>query len=263
MVYVNELRRICDELAKRRDDLDDELSTLPEGELYIYDNNGLRHYYQRFPKGGNRKKEHRMGIKKNPELLSLLVRKKYVTSALELLNKDIEAVEKMLKKFRPTDENSVMKKFVEKYPELEERIHYGRENYEDWAKAFKEESDYHSEYLTSTASDGTKRRSLGEIIIGSKLEHYNIPFRYEAPAHPDLPYMPDFTIIRPRDGKIIYWEHFGKVTDAEYMKSNRVKLDKYEEYNIVPWENLIISYSQADGGINEKLIDALIQGWLL
>jgi hypothetical protein len=34
-------------------------------------------------------------------------------------------------------------------------------------------------------------------------------------------------------------------------------------YGIVPWDNLIVSFSQADNGINEKLIDALIQGWLL
>ncbi len=75
--------------------------------------------------------------------------------------------------------------------------------------------------------------------------------------------MPDFTIKRPRDGRLIFWEHFGMVNDDRYMEGNRKKLTEYESVGIVPWENLIITYNQRDGGINEKLIDAMIHGWLL
>lgn len=113
-------------------------------------------------------------------------------------------------------------------------------------------------------ADGTKRRSLGEIIIGSRLEFYGIPYRFEAEIdHPDISYVPDFTIIRPRDGKIIYWEHLRDVNDQDYLEGSKHKLDYYERYGIVPWDNLIISFSQSDYGINEKLIDGLIHGWLL
>ena len=58
-------------------------------------------------------------------------------------------------------------------------------------------------------------------------------------------------------------EHLGKVNDKDYMDRNKYKFDVYEQYGIVPWDNLIVSYSQSNGGINEKLIDNLIRGWLL
>ena len=75
--------------------------------------------------------------------------------------------------------------------------------------------------------------------------------------------MPDFTIKRPRDGKIIYWEHLGMTADAAYLESNIKKMRQYAEVGITPWDNLIITYDQSDGGIDVKIIDALIRGWLL
>ena len=53
------------------------------------------------------------------------------------------------------------------------------------------------------------------------------------------------------------------MTDADYMSHNSRKLDAYERYGIVPWDNLILTYDNADGGFNAKIIDAMIQGWLL
>ena len=263
MVYLGEFGRIKKNLIDRRAQLLGELKRLPDGNLYVYSRDGEDHYYQRLPKAGNRKKEKRTGIKKNQDLLMALVRKEYVKEAIEILEKDIKEIERLETKYVPADENSVMESFLDRYPELTEGIYYGTFSAEKWAEGFKRQSDYHKEHLTSTAADGTPRRSLGEIIIGAKLDQYGISYRYEAPAHPDLPYMPDFTIIRPRDGKVIFWEHIGKVKDKEYMAGNKKKFEAYEGVGIVPWDNLIISYSRADGGINEKLIDALVQGWLL
>ena len=106
----------------------------------------------------------------------------------------------------------------------------------------------------------------GEALgyAAEKLRQYGIPFRYEATTGiPDLPYVPDFMIKRPRDGKIFYWEHFGDVNDEKYMKRNGRKLERYEEYGIVPWDNLIITYDFQDGGVNVPLIDGMIHAWLI
>ncbi len=263
MFYRDEFERIANELADIRSDLSAELNDLPDGTFYAYDKDGTRHYYRRFPKTGNRKKERRQGIGKDPNLINILVRKKYVTEALTRVDHDINAVKILLKQYMPIDENSVMDGFMQKYPELIEGVYHGTHELEEWVESYKSKSDYHEENLTSTARDGSMRRSKGEILIGMKLDHYNIPYRYEAPVHPDLSYIPDFTIRRPRDGKFIYWEHLGLVTDAAYMARNRRKFEDYEIHEIVPWDNLIITYDQIDGGINEKLIDAMIHGWLL
>lgn len=264
MLYKTELVRIRSELAKRKHDLENELSQLPQGELYCYESRGVINYAERFPAIGNAKKEKRVGVKKDKDKLYKLVRKQYVTSAVKLLEKDISAMDTLLRWYKPADENSVMESFLEKHSELAAGIYYGQMSYDEWASSFETADGYHPENLKSTASDGTKRRSLGEIIIGTKLNQYGIPYRFEAPIdHPDIPYVPDFTIIRPRDNKIIYWEHLENVNDEKYLEYNKHKFDVYERYGIVPWDNLIVSFSQSDYGINEKLIDGLIHGWLL
>ena len=263
MIYRDEFERIRKSMVDRRHSLMDELSYLPEGELYIRKDNGLHNYYQRFRRTGNRKKERRKGVKKDPELLNALVRKKYVTEALSILEKDLAATEQLLKVYILSDENSVMEGFVNKFPELAEGIYHGISDPQVWADEWRGISDFHDESLISTAADGTLRRSKGELLIGARLDQYKIPYRYEALAHPDLPYRPDFMISRPKDGKIFFWEHLGLVNDPEYMANCRKKFSAYETAGIVPWDNLIITYDQADGGINEKLIDAMIHGWLL
>ena len=263
MIYKKELEKIYNSIRDRRDDLQSEVSNLPEGELYIRSDDKQKQYFQRLPKGGNRKKEHRYGIKKQPELLKALSRKAYIDEVLPILDKDLKEIGKLLDKYKATDEESVMGDFLEKYPELSDGVYHGRRESGNWSEWQSAEQSFHPESLKSTASDGSGRRSVGELLIGAKLKHYKIPYRYEVPAHPDLPYIPDFTVKRPRDGKIFFWEHFGLVNDKEYMERNRRKLLDYERVGIVPWENLIITYNQSDGGINEKLIDAMIEGWLL
>ena len=263
MIYIDDINRLCRNLRERQDALRKELLDLPDGELYIFsDRNGACRYYNRLRKVGNRKKERRYGIKKDPELLNALVRKKYVTEALARLEKDIAEADRMLAEYVPADENSVMEEFVGRYPELAEGI-YSRRNDRKWAELAGARSDFHEESLTSVAADGTPRRSRGELLIGAKLDRHGIPYVYEALAHPDLPYRPDFMIERPKDGKIIFWEHIGKVNDADYMEGCRRKFAAYEDVGIVPWDNLIITYDQANGGVNERLIDAMVQGWLL
>lgn len=263
MVYKYEIERIVKLLSDRKKDLQDELKLLPEGDLYILHSNNVKRYYLRLPCKGNRKKERRIGIKKDTETLMSLVRKKYIMSALDVLEQDIEFLRMAVETYMPTDENSVMKDFIEKYPELSEGVYCLTNNSVKWGDERMTASEYHPESLKSTASDGSRRRSVGELLIGAKLSHYKIPYKYEAIAHPDLPYIPDFTIKRPHDGKLIFWEHFGMVNDHDYMEGNRRKLIEYESVGIVPWENLIITYNQSNGGINEKQIDAMIHGWLL
>ena len=263
MNYRDDIERLCRRLKERERDLQNELSSLPEGEFYASDTDGRRKYYQRFRREGNRKKERRRGIKGDPVLIKDLVRKKYVTEALSRLEKDIVEAERMLKLYVPTDENSVMEVFISNYPELADCIFKVTSTSGRLVDFRNSEERFHEENLTSTAADGSYRRSKGEVLIGAKLDHYNIPYRYESLAHPDLPFRPDFTVRRPRDGKILFWEHLGLVNDSDYMDSNKSKFTAYETVGIVPWDNLIVTYDQADGGINEKLIDAMIHGWLL
>ncbi len=264
MYYKEQLETIRINLRELLVDFEDELNDLPDGTLLVYDKRGKRYYCQRLRPEGNRKKEHRISINKDSEMILALARKKYVEAALEIVKKDIAVIDNAISQFIPVNEESVMDSFCIKYPELSKGIYYGKTDPEAWVASHVPQKDFYVEDLKSVSAQGEDMRSGGEMYISSRLDHFGIPYRYEAPLNiPDLNYNPDFTILRPRDRKIIYWEHFGKVNDYEYVLRNIGKVRDYIDYGIKPWDNLIMTYNNEKGGYNGKLIDAMIECWLL
>jgi hypothetical protein len=264
MRYKDELDRIRCELIERREDLERELDELPEGELLITDHNGLRKYIQRMPVKGNRKKEHRYGIKRKPDVLNGLVRKEYVSETLKVIDQDIRALELACKRYKPIDEETVMRRFLEEYPELVSGIYHKTIDPEDWVKRLPRIDNVFPENLKHTAADGTKSRSKNELYIASRLDHHGIIYRWDCPTGiPGLYRNPDFSILRRRDWRVIYWEHCGMMDDPDYRKKNEIRLKDYEKAGIVPWDNLIITYDTIEGGLRGDLVEAMIKSWLL
>ena len=264
MIHRNELERILSIMLENKKDFEEELSTLPDGELYCLKNRDSKLYYERFPRKGNRKKEKRVAITRNLLKVHALVRKKYLLKAISIIKKDIRTIEMAIKHYADYDEESVMSKFLVKHPELREGIYHVRQSDEEWADNYVRQKVFYDENLKHLSSDGVRMRSKNEVYIASRLDHFGIPYRYEARVnHPDVSRVPDFTIRRPRDGKIIYWEHLGKTDSEDYLIGNGRKFEEYRDVKIVPWDNLIITYDNADGGIDAKIIDAMIHGWLL
>ncbi len=219
---------------------------------------------QRIPAKGNRKKEHRYGVKRQPEVLNGLVRKEYVTDALKIIDQDIRAVDLACKRYRPIDENAIMKQFLAEYPELKKGIYPAELDPDVWKDEMPRIDNFHPENHIHTAADGTRNRSKNELYIASRLDHYGIIYRWDCPTGiPGVFSCPDFTILRKRDGKIIYWEHCGMMDIPEYRRRNERKLKEYEEAGIVPWDNLIVTYDTVEGGLRGDLIEAMIKCWLL
>lgn len=237
--------------------------TLPEGKLYIYQKNGKYYYCQRIPKGGYHKKEHRISITKDSDTVLALVRKSFVEKAVANMQSNIVELDRTIGNYSPVSEQCIMQSFCAKYPELAKGIYYGGSDPGAWEADYAQPMFY-VEDLKSVSAQGEMMRSGGEMYISARLDHFGIPYRYEDDAGiPDLNYAPDFKIMRPRDRKIIYWEHFGKVTDYNYVLGNVDKVKDYIGYGIKPWDNLIMTFSNEKGGYDGKLIDAMIECWLL
>ena len=267
MYYMQELKRINQALCERKNDLEQELSSLPKGHLYSYVGKDNRtYYYERTTTRDGRMK--RVGINKNPERLAALVRKNYVQKAINTVRKNSDVLERAIGLFTPFDEASLMSDFIAKHPDKTHFIYKNALsascNSQSICDTQKDSNSILKEGLKSISHDGVPMRSIGEIAIAARLDHFGIQYKYEAELQvPELRYVPDFTIRRAHDGSIIYWEHLGMISDKEYMCHNRRKFEDYEEYGIVPWRNLIITYGTEDGGINMKIVDAMIHGWLL
>ena len=263
MYYKEQLIALRAGLKDRLADLNRELKRLPEGTLNIYQKCGKYYYCQRISKGSNHRNERRVAITKDSETVLALVRKKYVVSAIENIRKDIELLNDTIRNYSPVGETQVMQPFFEKHPELARGINFGYRDPVEWA-ADHTPPEFYKEDLKSVSAQGEDMRSGGEMYISSRLDHFGIPYRYEDDTGiPDLSYAPDFKIMRPRDRKIIYWEHFGKVNDYRYIHDNIEKVRHYIDYGIKPWDNFIMTFSNEKGGYNGKLIDAMIDCWLL
>lgn len=264
MVYKEQLQNIYSDMQRQKSILEKEQGYLPDGYLNIRTYNDKSYYTWQIPKGGRRKKTFRKGITKDKEQINKLVRKRYLDNAIIRINKDIRMLEALLTQYKEVDEGSVMKEYIQRHPDLKEGLRYGNMSDEEWMANYRKPVDFYEDGLKSTSSSGSRMRSKGELIIASRLEFFGIPYRYEAKIpHPDVTRVPDFTIRRPRDGKIFYWEHLGRTTDMRYLEENICKLREYADIGITPWDNLIITYDQDDGGIDVKRIDAIIKGWLL
>jgi hypothetical protein len=241
-----------------------ELGELPDGRLMVVDKEGLRKYLQRLPPRGNRKKEKRHGIKKKPDVLNGLVRKDYITEALKIIDKDIRALELACRRYKPIDEETIMREFLDSYPELVKGIYHRTIDPDEWVREMTRIDNYHPENLKHTAADGTKSRSKNELYIASRLDHYGLIYRWDCPTGiPGLYRAPDYSILRRRDWRVIYWDHCGMMDVPSYREDNKKKLKEYEEAGIVPWDNLIVTYDTVEGGLRGDLVEAMIKCWLL
>ena len=86
-------------------------------------------------------------------------------------------------------------------------------------------------------------RSKSEVFIDQALFMNNIPYRYECKLvlNGNNIY-PDFTLLHPVTGKILYWEHFGMMDDFKYAQKALNKIELYNRAGIIPGIDLIMTF---------------------
>ena len=131
---------------------------------------------------------------------------------------------------------------------------------EAWARAPYKISDYMPEGREHTTSRGLKVRSKSEAAICEALYKFEVPFRYEEELVVGRhKYAPDFVVRSQKNGKLFYWEHCGLTSSRDYMDRHYRKMQDYEKFGIVPWDNLIVTYDGEGGTINLAWIEAIIK----
>ena len=122
---------------------------------------------------------------------------------------------------------------------------------------------YRPEQKIHQTPGGIYVRSKSELLIATHLEYMDIPYRYEAPLvlEGNIVY-PDFTILRPADNKLIYWEHMGMLDDFDYAQKASMKLMQYFQCNIRPYDNLITTYDD-NGTLDMAHIEQITNTMLL
>lgn len=233
-----------------------EIEKLPDGKLVCIQNGKYHQWYQ---SDGHIKKYIK---KKNKKLIEKLAIKKYLSYQLEDYENERRAIEYYLKHHR--EDVGKAEHLLTNHSEYRELLSpYFKTNskeLQDWMQEPFEQNTQYNENLILKTISGHTVRSKSEVIIDTLLYINKIPFRYECALKiGKKTYYPDFTIKHPKTGKIYYWEHFGKMTDEEYVRKTCSKLQVYALHGIIPTMNLIMTFETPEHPLSPDDVIELIE----
>jgi len=132
---------------------------------------------------------------------------------------------------------------------------------ERWLSVGYEGKPGYDESLTYTTERGEKVRSKSEKIIADKLYALGIPYRYEYPVFIKgygTVYI-DFIILDVKTRKEIYYEHFGKMDDPDYVNRNLPKLQSFPQNDIILGKNFIATFESAKHPFDISTLEIMLQ----
>jgi len=130
---------------------------------------------------------------------------------------------------------------------------------EEWANA---------DYITNPApmenpsetNSGRIVRSKSEAIVGSVAEAVPLLHRYEQQIviHGEVFY-PDYIFLLPFTRRLIYYEHFGKMDDLDYVKKTTHKLEVYPYYGLYLGYNFFATFETRNSAFSYPGAKQVIQ----
>jgi len=131
---------------------------------------------------------------------------------------------------------------------------------EDWINSSFEQNPKYLENKIHKTSSGNMVRSKSEVLIDMVLYTHKIPFRYECELQiGSYKIYPDFTIMHPMTGKIIYWEHFGKMDDPKYSRNVGERIQTYINNGIIPSIDLITTYESMSHPLSIDEVEKIVR----
>ena len=139
------------------------------------------------------------------------------------------------------------------------------------------------EFFTSS---GVRVRSKSEVIIADTLTRMGVPFRYEQPLTIDtrrtsrsapqfkrettlvnprnaITVHPDFTCLNPRTREEFIWEHFGLMSDLDYVHKTILKISQYVASGYTFGKNFIATFEDRETPLDIKQVQNYIEDFLL
>ena len=246
--------------------VDKRLVDVPEGNLRITSSGKHVQYMQCKEKDGKYRKQGNYIKKEDSSLAHRLAQKSYDQKIKRLVDRRVKQLEKLAKEY---EDNEV--------EEIYDKLHHIRKTMINpveipWEKRLAEWKSVPyvgKEFKVGMTEIYTKKgervRSKSEKIMADTFYDLGIEYKYECPLKLKgygVVY-PDFTFLRKRDFKEVYWEHDGKMDDADYAEKAIRKINTYIANGIFPGDNLIVSFESSGVVINDNIIKQLIAKYLL
>lgn len=246
------------------------LKDLPDGSLCLKTINGKEypyHYtYSTSKQSKGKKVEMQKYLPKEQSALKeALQEKAYLEKAVAHLADTLDVENEFLSKYQPFDPLKIIAGLPKSCGDFNLVANINcfdmrDSDAEEWPPTGKSEKPFYTDGLAHVTSTGIKVRSKSESIIATLLDMNEIPYRYEVPITlGNHTYYPDFTIMRPTDRKLFYWEHFGMMSDSRYYEKAIKKLETYIKYGLMPWDQLITTFESNEENFDAQHIDKIIK----
>ena len=276
---IEEAQKEINRLEKMLKGIDMFLSVAPEGYLKWQNKNGKTYYYQQYMQDvpmiadktmdtENFDKWKRKYIRKRDiGIVAALAQKNYYSSVKPLVQKQLKE----------------LKQFVNKYPkenleEIYEALSVERKRFVkplqvsvkqkiiQWEAEVYEKNTKYSENLKFETDQGELVRSKSEVIIANLLyqNQNHILYKNERPLEKTIEgrskiVYPDFTILSKRTGKIIYWEHAGRMDDPYYVNDFVKKMNTYVTNGLLPGKDVILTYETQNNPLEISAVKRMIK----
>ena len=276
---IEEAQKEINRLEKMLKGIDMFLSVAPEGYLKWQNKNGKTYYYQQYMQDvpmiadktmdtENFDKWKRKYIRKRDiGIVAALAQKNYYSSVKPLVQKQLKE----------------LKQFVNKYPkenleEIYEALSVERKRFVkplqvsvkqkiiQWEAEVYEKNTKYSENLKFETDQGELVRSKSEVIIANLLyqNQNHMLYKYERPLEMTIEgrskiVYPDFTILSKRTGKIIYWEHAGRMDDPYYVNDFVKKMNTYVTNGLLPGKDVILTYETQNNPLEISAVKRMIK----
>ena len=202
--------------------------------------------------------------KKKRAFAEQLARKRYLACRKEDLERELSAIDMYLRHHHDYEAFHMLEEASPFFELLSHQFKSPEGIIREWLTEKFNTNTHHPESLTHKTVSGVTVRSKSEAIIATILHFNSIPFRYECMLDlGNTTFYPDFTILHPLTGELIYWEHFGLIDDESYRENFFSKLDLYIRNGIIPTRNLIMTFETHDMPLQTDYVNEIVKYYFL
>lgn len=250
-------------LSKVKQLAEKEIKSLPQGAIRLSKSqNQVQCYYR---SDEEKSKNGRYLPKSEEQFARRVIQRKYDADLLKLVDKRVNQLKRILLDYQ---DNEIERIYYNESPLRQAFITPLEKTFQielqEWMGIVYQGKPFTEKDPVINADKGHRVRSKSEKILADYFYKNNIPYHYEKPLYLEgygVVY-PDFTFYVERYRKEVYWEHEGRMQDADYVLKTIKKQECYEKNGIFMGERLIVTQEAQGYVLNTEEIERKIRKYI-
>lgn len=260
MLNNDAIRREIEKLERLQERLVAVIRKSPKGSVFYldYGSEDATPYLHRQEKDKRIRRKLNAKDKEDARLIMALKDKKFARHLLPRVRKNKAALQ-AASAYEPIS-RSFLEELGAPFRECENRFFKRPETRDEFDMLQERQNPSYREHMNITSPLGVFR-SKNELLIAQVLNEFRLQNKVEAPLYTlrGVRY-PDFTVLHPKTGRLIYIEVCGRLDDPEYLEDLLRKLRDYAEIGVFLGVNLFIISEEPGKGLDVSAIRELIRG---